>query len=346
MVFATSTDTNDSVENYDGVKIHHYGTILRYKKGALSLRMFQDTVNFDMDVAHVHFSTPLAEFAALRYTKKRGVPLVIHYHGDWVGVGSFFRRTAISAYNRYLLDKVLSQARLIICPSPYYITESRFLGKYKDKITIVPNGVKLEDFELPYSKEECRLKLGLSLDNMIILFMGNLFPYKAPDVLIKAMPEIVRSSPRTTLVLAGKGVLEGKLKELTRSLGVNESVQFPGYVTGELKAAYYNAADVFVLPSTMGTEVFPLVLLEASASCLPMVVSDLETFKCIIEDNYNGIVTKRGSDSDLARAIIYLLKNPSLRSQMGENAKKKAQAYSWDKIAAQTEEVYYEVLKR
>jgi glycosyltransferase involved in cell wall biosynthesis len=95
----------------------------------------------------------------------------------------------------------------------------------------------------------------------------------------------------------------------------------------------------------MNTEVFPLVLLEASASGLPMVVSDLNTFKCIVTNGHNGIITKRGDPKRLADAIIYLLENEDIKKKMGENARKKVENYSWEKIAEMIEEAYERLLK-
>ncbi len=76
-----------------------------------------------------------------------------------------------------------------------------------------------------------------------------------------------------------------------------------------------------------------------------MVVSDLDTLKCIIEDRSNGIVTRRGDENSLADAIIYFLENEDTREKMGMNAKKKVEDYSWDKIAEETEKVYNSVLR-
>ena len=112
-----------------------------------------------------------------------------------------------------------------------------------------------------------------------------------------------------------------------------------------MKPFYYKAADIFCLPSTMTTEVFPLVLLEASASEIPMVVSDLNTFKCIVENGYNGIIARRGDPEALANAIIYLLENEDTRKKMGKNARKKVEKYTWERIAEMTEKVYQMVLK-
>jgi len=344
-VFTTSINAKDCLQEYEKVELHRYGTIIRYKKGAISPKLFWDPLSFDIDLVHAHFATPAAEIAAIRCSKAKKVPLIITYHGDMREIGSFASKAITFLYNKLLLNWVMSQAKLIICHSPYYVEESRVLGKYKDKIAIVATGVNIEDFKLQYSRRACKTQLGFSPDCNILLFMGNLFPSKGPDVLIKAMPRILKSFPNTRLVLAGKGILEQELKELAKKLGLEEYIRFPGFVTGSLKSRYYQAADVFALPSTMETEVLPIVLLEASAAGVPMVVSDLQTFRCIVEDGYNGLITKKGNEDELAHAIVLLLENQSLRDKMGENARGKVKDYSWDEIAEQTERVYKEVLK-
>ena len=343
-VFTTSVDPKDSFEEYEGVNVHRYGTKFRIAKGNISLGLFTKPLNHDADVIHAHFSTPPGEIAGARYAKKKKVPFVLTYHGDWQeSFGGFARRTALSFYNKHLLDKVLSCADVIISPSEYYINESRFLGKYRGKIVVIPNGINMADFDISYSKEECREKLALPIEKDIILFVGNLIQYKGPDVLVKAMQIVAKKVLDTELIFVGSGKMKDELEMLSKKVGVEKYVKFAGFVEESLKPLYYRAGDVFVLPSTLNTEVFPIVLLEASASGLPMVVSDLDTFKCIIEDGYNGLFTKRGDEKSLADAIIYLLENEDAREKMGKNARKKVEDYSWEKIAEETEKVYEDV---
>lgn len=344
-IFTTSINSKDSFEEYDDVNVYRYGTKFRIDAGNISFGLFTKPLNHDADIIHAHFSTPPGELAGARCAKKRKVPFVLTYHGDWQeSFGGFIRRTALSFYNKYLLDKVLSYADVIISPSEYYIDESRFLEKYRDKIVVIPNGIKIEDFDISLSREQCREQLGLPLNKNMILFVGNLIPYKGPDILVKAIPAIVKEVPDTELVFVGSGGMRAELEELSQKLGVEKYVKFAGFVEERLKPLYYRAADVFCLPSTLNTEVFPIVLLEASASGLPMVVSDLDTFKCIIDEGSNGLFTKRRDESNLADVIVSLLENEEVRNTMSKNARKNVEEYSWERIAEETKKVYSRII--
>jgi glycosyltransferase involved in cell wall biosynthesis len=123
-------------------------------------------------------------------------------------------------------------------------------------------------------------------------------------------------------------------------------VRFCGYIEENLKSIYYNSADIFCLPSTVSSEVFPLVLLEASASKLPLIVSDLETFKCIITEGYNGHFTKKNDVQDLAEKIEYLICNEGERLKLGFNARSFVEQFSWTKISDATIVCYQELLEK
>jgi glycosyltransferase involved in cell wall biosynthesis len=342
-VFTTSIDSKDSFERYTHMNVYRYGTKFKVEGGNVSFGLFTKPLSYDGDVVHAHFSTPPAEIAALQYAKKRKLPVVLTYHGDWQeSFGGIIRRMALHFYNKNLLNIVLSHVDVIISPSQYYIYDSRFLAKYRDKIVVIPNGINIENFDIQYSKKECREKLGLPIDKNIILFVGSLIRYKRPDILVKAMRIVAKKAPDVELVFVGDGNMKSDLVELSTKLGTKKYIKFAGFVKHDITPLYYKASDILVLPSI--TEVFPLVLLEASASGLPMVVSDLNTFKCIIKDGYNGIIVKRDDAKSFAEAIIYLLENENVRRRMGERAKEKAKEYSWEKIAEKHEDVYERVL--
>lgn len=339
-VFTVSNDKENSFEDHGNLKIHRYKSSIRYKSEGFSYKILNDPLNYDFDIVHVHSGISIAVLAGYRYSVKKKVPLVVTWHGDSIrGYGRYKGAIAGSAsffYKHILAKKVLKHAKSIILPSEYYIDVSQFLGDYKNKVVSIPNGINLEEFNVPCSQEECKKRLGLT-GKKVILFVGSLYPLKGPHILLKAIPKVLEEEKDLIFVFMGGGNIE-EYKKLSEELNVKEKVRFTGYTQGELKIAYYKASDIFVLPSTV--EVFPLVLLEASASALPMIVSDLDTFKCIVKDGYNGIFTKMRDEESLSAAIIHLLKNEDLMKNMGTNAKKEIKNFSWGKIAETTETVY------
>jgi len=344
-IFTTSASSKDEVEEYNGIKVYRYGTNFRVASGIFSWGLIKHPIKYPSDLVHVHISVPMGDIAGLRYAKKKKVPLVVTYHGDLQeDMGGFVRRMSVYSYNKYFLDKILSYAEAIISPSEYYIDESRFLEKYRDKIIVIPNGVNIDNFDVPYSKEECREMLNLPPEDRIILFLGTLGPHKGPDVLIKAMSKIIKHVPDVELVFAGKGVMRDELEMLSKDLGIEKNVRFVGFVDDDLKGSYYKAADVFVLPSTMSTESFGIVNLEAMACSVPIVASKIGGIPDVVKDGENGLLVQPRNSDALADAIIYLLENEDIREKMGKNGREKVGDYSWKRIAEETEKVYYEVL--
>ncbi|KAF5423723.1 MAG: glycosyltransferase family 1 protein [Candidatus Methanomarinus sp.] len=344
-VFTTSVNSKDSVEKHENTTIYRYGTNFRVLTSNISFGTFRNPVNHDVDVAHEHFDIPHGIFAGLRYAKRKNVPLVVTYHGDWEeSYGGFIRRMGVAFHNRYLVDKLLSHAKIIISPSEYYINESRFLKKYRDKIVAIPNGVNLKDFNVPYSKKECRDRLGIPLNTNIILFVGNLISYKGPDVLVKAIPIITRKVPDVELVFVGSGEMRADVEKLSNKLGVENYIKFAGFVEERLKPLYYKAADVFCLPSTMSTESFGIVNLEAMACSIPIVASNIGGIPDVVKEGENGLLVPPRDSDALANAIIYLLENEGAREKMGKNGRKKVKDYSWEQVAEMTEKVYKGVM--
>lgn len=344
-IFTSSIDSKNHIEQADGVKVFRYGTNFKIEKAFFSAGLYTGSITHGMDLVHLHFTTPPGDVGAYFYSLIKRKPLIITYHGDAEeNYGRMLRRTGVKLYNRFMVDRILSHAVRIISPSQYYITESRFLSKYREKTLAIPNGINLEEISLPYSKEECRKRLSIPPDDKVILFVGALKGYKSPDLLVKALPLILPKVPAARLVLVGDGPMRREIEILVKDLGVTDRVMLPGIVVGETKAMYYKSADVFALPSTMSTEVFPLVLLEASAAGLPLIVSSLGTFRCLVEDGHNGVITKSGDIVSLAETAGNLLTQPGLAEKMGMNARRKAEDYSWKRIAEVTAEFYQTVV--
>jgi glycosyltransferase involved in cell wall biosynthesis len=342
-IFTTSHNTRDSVVLKDNLTIYRFGTTFRLYTSSISLSMLLHIQKREVDIAHVHFDIPPNPFIGLNYAKKKKIPLILTYHGDWVSnYGGTFRTYATQFFNRYLVDKILEQSTVIISPSRHYIQESKFLKQYSHKVVCIPNGVNIEDFDITYSKEECRSITGLPQDRRILVFMGLLGPHKGPEFLIKALRSIIRKHSDILLVFMGTGIQVNELKHLTHQLGLDEHIVFLGYISDKnFKAMVLKAADIFCLPSLY--ECFPLVILEAMASGLPVVASNISGIPELIVHGKNGLLCQPGDSSELKEAINYLLENDNVRTEMGILNKIVIKNYSWDAIALKTENLYSDI---
>jgi glycosyltransferase involved in cell wall biosynthesis len=346
-VFTSSANEKSKIEDLAGIRVLRYGKSMRFDKAIFSFGLYSGMLKHNMDIVHLHFTTPPGDMAGLCYAKIKKKPLIVTYHGDGQGgYGSFIRRFGLGIYNSLIVDRILSQATTVISPSEPYIDQSRFLPKYKSKVVTIPNGIDLDELDVSYGREKSRAKLSLALSDKIILFVGALIAYKSPQLLIEALPTILSRVPDARLIFVGDGPMRKALETLAAKTGVSDKVKFAGVVVGQPKMLYYQAADVFALPSALNTEVFPIVLLEASASGVPMVVSKLPTFKCLIEEGFNGYMAAPGDITSLADKLSIVLSQPGLRETMGNNARLRVKNFSWQTIAKATEGIYETALRK
>lgn len=344
-VFTTSADSGDHYEQKGRIEIYRYATSLKLFTSPLSLGLFHKPLKHGVDLVHVSFDMPPGPFAASRYARKKDLPLILTYHGDWdPDYGSFARKVGVSINNRFVSD-LLSYADLIISPSKLYAEKSRYLNKYPDKIRVIPNGIDVDEFQLNYSQEECREKLNLPPECKIILFFGYLTPYKGPDILLRVFREILKNHPNTILLFAGNGNMEVELEKLAKQWNIQDKVIFSGFVEKERRSLYYRAADIFCLPSTMSTECYPLAILEAMASGVPVVASDIGGIPDIIENNVNGFLVQPKDEEKLEDALNLLLQNPETCEKFSENALEGIRKYSWENIATETLKLYEVLLQ-
>lgn len=343
-IFTTSIDAKDSVEIYKNTTIFRYSVNFRINSGNISFKMFWKPLKHDVNVVHAHHGT--MSLAGLRYAKRKKVPFILTYHGDpYKSYGGFISTISVYFHTKFLLNKILSGTDIIISPSEHYTNQSEFLRKYKDKVVTIPNGINIKDFEIPYSKEQCRLKLDLPLYDNILLYLGALTPNKGPDLLIKAMPKVIKEITDVKLVVVGTGPMKEELKELSKTLGIYgyEYVRFDGFV-GDVfkKALYYKAADVFVFPTLK--DIFGIVILESIACGTPIVASNIGGIPDVIKDGETGLLIPPKNPEALANAIIKILQDKTLSSRLSKNGKEEAKKYSWEKIAKDTEKLYKRVI--
>lgn len=337
-VFTTSESSKDEIVNLsNNIKVYKYATLFKFYRRniALSLLIKPDV---DVDIVHVHIAGEIIPIAALRFARKKGLPLIATYHGDAIADRLLYKLG--EKLHNLIIKEVLNFSSVIISPSKHVITQSTLLYKYRDKIIVLPNGINLKDFEIPYSKEECRKRLGIHNAENIILFVGVLRAFKGVDILIRAMQLIVKEIQNTQLMIVGEGEMRVELEKLTKKLGLERNIVFTGFINETLKPIYYKAADIFCLPSVTTQEIFGIVNLEAMACGVPIVASRIGGIPDVVKNGKNGLLVPPKDHNALANAIIYLLKNEDIRQKMGREGKKIVKGYTWEKITEAMETVY------
>ncbi|MGB7630568.1 MAG: glycosyltransferase family 4 protein [Candidatus Deferrimicrobium sp.] len=294
--------------------------------GGVVPQLFRHLKGFD--AVHLHY--PFyggGEYVALA-SRVRGTGYLVTYHMDVYG-NTLFRRAAIAAYEPVAGRWILRGALRIGAVSLPHLRSTR-VAKLLDwnRVVEVPNGVDTERFR-PGGKDPALVALYGLEGKMVVLFVGNLQPFKRLDLLIDAVAGI--GDPTVVLLVVGGGYGEPEYRAQSRRLGVEDRVIFAGPKSpGADLPDHYRLGDMLVLPSTH-SESFGLVVLEAMASGIPAVVSSLPGPSSLIEDGEDGLVASAGDVEDLKRKMLLLIGDAGDRKRMGGRAREKAlKRYGWN----------------
>jgi rhamnosyl/mannosyltransferase len=176
----------------------------------------------------------------------------------------------------------------------------------------------------------------------VILFVGRLRYYKGLDTLLVALSQV----PDARLTVVGDGPMRAAWETLSHALNLAARVDFVGEIDDADLPDCYRRADLFVLPANARAEAFGTVLLEAMASGLPCVTTEVGTgTSWIVQDGVTGLVVPPSDPPALAGAITLLLQDSVRRESMGRAGRGRVvQSFSVEKMIRQVEELYEELL--
>jgi glycosyltransferase involved in cell wall biosynthesis len=229
---------------------------------------------------------------------------------------------------KYALGKIENK---VVCSN---LMKNSIGGYSNSIINIIPNGIDHEDI---YNNNNNNNKQ-IESYHPNILFMGILNRIKGVDILLKAIPNIIRSIPNIQFYIVGSGPYETELKNIVNKLYIENYVQFLGYISGNERYKYLKSADVVVIPSRY--DHFPILLLEAMACGKSIIASNVGGIPEILDNYKTGILFESENVEELAEKIILLTQNKDLKEKLGLAAKIKSEEYNWQKIANMTEELY------
>ncbi|MFT3804582.1 MAG: glycosyltransferase, exosortase A system-associated [Burkholderiaceae bacterium] len=293
---------------------------------------------FKPDILHAH-SPVLDGLPALSIGRELGIPVVYEIRAFWEDAASDLRgvgeRTLRYRLTRKLETSVCRRADAVttICNGLRQDLEAR--GIDARRITVIPNAVDVERFELiERVDEDLKASLGIA-GASVIGFCGSFYAYEGLDLAIRAMPAIKRQVGNAKLLLVGGGPEEGALKALAASLGLQQDVVFSGRVPHDQVARYYSVIDVLAYPrhSMRLTElVTPLKPLEAMAQGRPFVASDVGGHRELIEHERTGLLAKAGDADALASQLLRLLGDAELKRTLVSNGRRHVETErTWDR---------------
>ena len=281
----------------------------------LETRLLEIATRLRPQILHAH-SPVLNAIPALRVGRKLGIPVVYEVRAFWEDA-AVDHGTTTEGSLRYALTRRLETSALRRAAHVFTICEGLrsdivARGIPKEKVTVIPNAVDIESFE-PGGEPDSALKakLGLS-DASVVGFIGSFYAYEGLDLLLDALPLILKHRPEVRLLLVGGGPQDAALKAQAQSLGLADKVIFTGRVPHDQVQRYYDLIDVLAYPrhSMRLTElVTPLKPLEAMAQGRVLVASDVGGHKELIRDGQTGVLFKAGRADALAQAVVNLLTN-------------------------------------
>jgi len=281
------------------------------------------------DIAHLHLQDPMSHLAALALPAT--LPIVITWHSDIVA-----QRALLGPY-RPFLKRLVARAAAVITQSPAHVASMPQLASLSrsDQRVTVPYGGEFTALRAPHPKvAELRRAFG----SRIVFTLGRHVYYKGFDYLIRAMARV----PESRLIIGGTGPLTELLRRVAREAGVAERTHFVGRVPETDLPAYYQACDVFCLPSVDPSESLGAVQVEAMACGKPVVCCDLRNgVTWVNRDGETGLVVPPRDPEALAAALARLLDDAALRARLGANAERRALAeFSLAALREQTLAVY------
>jgi D-inositol-3-phosphate glycosyltransferase len=240
-------------------------------------------------------------------------------------------------------DRVAAEADRLIASTADEARQLTLLyGARPEQVVTVPPGVDLELFRLPgpLGSSLARTRLGVPPDDVVLLFVGRIQPLKAPDVLLRAVPELLARAPelrgRLRILVVGGPSGSGldrpeALQKLAASLGIADLVRFEPPAPPDRLADFYRAADVTVVPSH--TESFGLVALESQACGTPVIAAAVGGLSTAVDDGVSGLLVDSHDPADFAAAVDRVVSRPAYRARLSAGARDHAERFSWQRTA-------------
>jgi glycogen synthase len=286
-----------------------------------------------VDLVHAHAGEDLAVLPVARIAAARHrCPLVVTVHCSvrhTVRNGSV-RGVVLRRFGGAIERRTLAAADAVIVLTPSAARRLREDGVPADRVHVIPSGFAPALFEHGGREDPDPFP---ELPRPRVAYVGRLAPQKNVDVLVEAFD---RCPDAASLVVVGDGPCRAALQRRARSS--RGEVRFTGFVEHARIPGVLRHVDVLVLPSAY--EELGSVLVEAMATGLPVVASEVGGIPDLVRDGRNGLLVPPGSPAAFADAIGRLLTDPRTAARIGAEARRTVRDHAWPALAARVTEVY------
>ena len=345
VVITKGCPNKNDFEISEGIEVY------RYRGNPLKLRAQVKAIlsrHGRIDVMVLHH--PYTAVLALAALKK--VPVVYNFHSSWaeeycirgkdLGINAL-RRFFGAGFRKLVERRALKSAGVILNASQFMASKLRIAHGKESRI--IPLGVDQDRFQPAKDPAALRKRLGLPAGGFMIFTVRNLVSRMGLENLVAAASAVVRDRPEAFFVIGGSGYLRGKLEAMIKEAGLSASVRLAGYIPEGDLPAYYQSADLFILPTRL-LEGFGLVTLEALSCGTPVLATPVAANPEILGRLDEGMLLMDCSPAGIAAGILgfiprYLKNQVAMREACRKFVEKN---YSWAKYADGVERALFEAV--
>jgi len=300
---------------------------------------------FDVIISMYH-PTHMATISAYLLSRVLKLPLVVKIHDFIIDTTDPHKlRRAYKIVLGQMNVRVLKKSNAILIQSPEWKNMLKDQSRVDEKkLIIYPNGVDVSFFRPRVESERLRKELGLE-GKRVIIFLGGLYRQRHPELLIKAIPEVVNKIKNVEVLFLGEGPEKPKLSSLAESLGMSDFVRFTRSVDHLMVPKFISLADVAVGPLCMTSRPLiygsiQLTVLEYMACEKPVIVCRGAVSESLVRDGHNSFLVQPGDAHGLSSAIVKLIEDKNLSKRMGMDARKYVEGrYDWNILINRLEKV-------
>ncbi len=333
-------------EAVDGVKVRRFPLKIDWSYRIKMWEGLSDALlGEEFDIIHTYDYAQQHSVDALRAARKMGVGsalTVFDVHSAIPRV--WYKQIPLRYLDSYFGRRTFPLATRIMVRAPALVDKLPNLDGYRTKVRVTPSGARDESFGT-FDGEKFREKYGIR-GSPLVLFVGRLNPLKGPQHLVSAAPRLIDEFPEISFAFVGpeQAAYRSFLEHRCLDLGVSRHVHFTGMISDfEEKMQAYSACDIFVLPTSYeGTS---QAIFEAMAQAKPVVSTMSGGIPYQIEDGKEGFLVQFGDVKAIADRVAFLLRNSERAKEISAQAKSKAEAFRYSKLAREIQTNYEEILQ-